>query len=246
MRALLSGEIDAVADAANVTPILLRHAQADLRESEERYRQIVETSLEGIFLVDAAGVFTFANGRFAELLGYAVQEIVGQSLFDFIPEKNRTRAALRLENSIAGASEETEVTWLQKDGAELWALLRTTSVKVAAGAPFGMLGMMTDRSRSRMAEEALRKSEAQYRLIVESTTDGIIHVAADNAILFVNRRLAEMLGYEPAKMLGMSLFDIMGPDVADADARKPPPATSWARRCPWRTCIDTGTAPTSR
>ncbi|MHB1069270.1 MAG: PAS domain S-box protein, partial [Gemmatimonadaceae bacterium] len=212
IRGLLSGEIDAVADAANVTPVLLRHAQADLRESEERYRQIVETSLEGIFALDAEGVFTFANGRFAELLGYAVQEIVGQPLFDFIPDKNRERAKRRLENSIAGATEETEVTWLHKDGSEVWALLRTTPAKVGAGAPYCMLGMMTDRSRSRMAEEALRKSEAQYRLIVESTTDGIIHVAADNAILFVNRRLAEMLGYEPAEMLGMSLFDIMGPE----------------------------------
>jgi len=215
IRALLSGEIDAVANAANVTPVLLSHAQADLRESEERYRQIVETSLEGIYLLDAEGVFTFVNRRFAELLGYAVQDLVGQPLFDFLPEKNWGRAALRLKNALAGASEETEVTFLHKDGSEVWALLRTTPAKVTAGAPCGMLGMMTDRSRSRMAEEALRKSEAQYRLIVESTSDGVIHVDENNIIVFANRRLAEMLGYEPAEMPGMKLFDLMGPEAQE-------------------------------
>lgn len=213
IRALLSGAIDAVIDPDSQTPVLLSEAQRELRESEERYRQIVETSLEGIFLLDAGGVFTFVNRRFADLLGYAVQEIVGRTLFDFIYAKSRGKAALRLQRALAGASEETEVTWLRKDGTELQVLLRTTPVKVAAGAPDGTLGMMTDRSRSRTAEEALRKSEAQYRQIVEATSDGIIQVDKNNVIVFVNRRLSEIVGYEPGELLGRSLFEFMNADA---------------------------------
>ncbi len=213
IRALLSGEIDAVANAADVTPVLLSHAQAELRESEARYRGIVETAHEGISIVSFDGTFTFANGRFAELLGYAVDEVVGQSLFRFVPSADRAKAELRLAHSRQGASEEHDVVYLKKDGTELWTLLRTTPVRDVGGRFLGELGMMTDRTRFRQAEEARRKSEAQYRLIVESTSDGVVHVDASNVIVFVNRRLAEMLGYEAAEMIGLSLFDIMGPEA---------------------------------
>ena len=212
IRALMSGEIDAVIDAASSTPLLLSSAQAALRESEERYRQIVETSLEGIFIVDAEGRFTFANRRLAELLGYSVQELIGRPFFDFIPEKNRARAALRMEHAHEGSSEEAEVTFLPRDGTELWVLLKTAPVHDADGRPVGTLGMLTDKSRSRLAEAARRKSEEQYRRIVEATSDGIIQVDVDEKICFVNQRLAEMLGYDPAEMIGMSLLDLMGPE----------------------------------
>jgi PAS domain S-box-containing protein len=72
---------------------------------------------------------------------------------------------------------------------------------------------MTDKSRSRLAEEALRRSEAQYRQIVEATSDGIVQADARDVVVFVNRRLAEMLGYEPAEMIGRSLFDFMSPEA---------------------------------
>ncbi|MHB1096727.1 MAG: PAS domain S-box protein [Gemmatimonadaceae bacterium] len=214
-RALLSGEIDAVVDATNLTPVLLRHAQADLRESEQRYRSIVETAHEGISIVAPDGTITFTNGRFAGLLGYSVDELVGQSLFRFVPSAAREQAAVQLSESHREVSGESEVAFLKRDGTELWALLRTAPVHDAAGRYIGTLGMTTDRTNSRHAEEARRKSEAQYRLIVESTSDGVIHVDADNVIVFANRRLAEMLGYEPAEMVGMGLFDIMGPDAQE-------------------------------
>jgi PAS domain S-box-containing protein len=212
IRALIAREIDAVIDATSATPVLLSHAQLALRESEERYRQIVETSLEGIFLVDAEGTFTFANRRLAELFGRTVDEIVGHALLEFVPPKNRARAAARLAHANAGASEESEVTWLREDGTELWVLLRTAPVKDGDGRHVGNLGMMTDKSSSRLAEESLRKSEAQYRQIVENTSDGIIQVDESERLCFVNRRLAEMLGYEPSEMIGMYLPDLMGPE----------------------------------
>ena len=212
-RALLSGEIDAVVDATSLTPVLLRHAQADLRESEQRYRNIVETAHEGISIVARDGTFTFSNGRFAEMLGCTVDDIVGRSLFEFVPATDRQKAELRLANSEQGVSEEHEVAYLRKDGSELWTLLRTTPVRDADGRHVGTLGMTTDRTHFREAEESRRKSEAQYRLIVESTSDGVIHVDANNIIVFANRRLAEMLGYEPTAMPGMNLFDIMGPEA---------------------------------
>lgn len=211
-RALLSGEIDAVVDASNLTPVLLSHAQAELRESEQRYRSIVETAHEGITIVAPDGTITFTNGRFAEKLGYAVDEVVGQSLFRFVPSTAREMAEVQFAESRHKLSEEGEVAFLKRDGTELWALLRTAPVRDGHGQYIGTLGMTTDRTRSRHAEEARRKSEAQYRLIVESTSDGIVQTDANDTLVFVNRRLAEMLGYEPAEMLGKNLFEFKGPE----------------------------------
>jgi two-component system cell cycle sensor histidine kinase/response regulator CckA len=209
IEALLSGQIDAVVDSKSKTPVLLSKAQDALRESEERYRRIVETANEGIWTIDTNSNITFANRRFAEMLGYPVDEIVGKSFFQFLPEGAGARAALRVERSRQGISEEDEVKLVRNDGSELWVLLKTSPIRDADGNHVGTLAMMTDRTHKRQAEEALRKSEEQYREIVEATTDGVIKIDDVKAIVFVNRRFAEMLGYEPRGMIGMSVFDFM-------------------------------------
>src|SRR5688572_20371488 len=79
IQALLSGEIDAVVDSERGTPILLSNAQVALRESEERYRLIVETANEGIWTVDHDSSITFVNRRFADMLGYTPEEMLGRS-----------------------------------------------------------------------------------------------------------------------------------------------------------------------
>jgi PAS domain S-box-containing protein len=211
IEALLSGQIDAVVDPKSHTPVLLSKAQDALRESEERYRRIVETASEGICTIDIESRITFVNQRLAEMLGYRADELLGKSLFDFTPEAARARAALRVERSLQGVSEENEVGLVRKDGSELWMLLKTSPIQGADGKHIGALAMMTDRTHHRQAEEALRKSEEQYRQIVEATSDGIMKLDDVARIVFVNRRLAEMLGYEPHEMIGTSVFGFMSP-----------------------------------
>jgi two-component system cell cycle sensor histidine kinase/response regulator CckA len=218
IQALLSGQIDAVVDTKTRTPVLLSKAQHALRESEARYRRIVETANEGIWTVDAESKITFVNQPLAEMLGYPAAEMLGRSLFQFVPEASLAGAALRVDRSRPGISEENEVGFVRKDGSELWALLKTSPIRDTDGDYVGKLAMMTDRTRHRRAEEALRKSEEQYRQIVEATTDGIIKLDGAALIVFVNRRFAEMLGYEPGEMIGVSVFAFMGAATKDVAA----------------------------
>ncbi|MDP9033833.1 MAG: PAS domain S-box protein [Myxococcota bacterium] len=213
IEALVSGQIDAVFDAKGKTLVLLFKAQQALRESEERHRRIVETANEGILTVDAGSTVTFVNRRLAEMLGQSVDEIPGQSLFELMPSFVRGSAALRVERSRQGISEEGDIVLLRKDGSELCALLKTAPIRDTDGKYVGTLAMMTDRSGHKETELALRKSEEQYRQIVEATSDGIIKVEDDDQIVFVNRRCAEMLGCEPGEMLGRSLFAFMSAEA---------------------------------
>jgi PAS domain S-box-containing protein len=209
IEALLSGQIDAVVDSKTHSPVLLSKAQEALRESEERYRRIVETANEGIWTIDTKEKITFVNPRLAEMLGYPPDKMLGRSFLEFIPDASRVPAMKRVERSREGDSEEIEVKLARNNGSELWVLLKTSPIRDTDGAYIGTLSMMTDRTRHRQDEEALRKSEEQYRQIVETTTEGIVKSDGSGRIVFVNRRFAEMLGYEAGEMIGASLFDFM-------------------------------------
>jgi len=211
IEALLSGQIDAVVDSRSKTPVLLSKAQEALRESEERYRRIVETSSEGIWTIDTESKVDFVNLPLTKMLGYPADEMLGKPLFQFLPEEAGARAAHRLlvERSRQGFSEVAEVRLVRKDESGMLGLLKTSPIRDAEGNYLGTLGMLTDLTLHKQAEEALRKSEEQYRQIVEATTDGIIKTDEAAKILFVNRRYAQMLGYEPGEMIGTSAFDFM-------------------------------------
>jgi two-component system cell cycle sensor histidine kinase/response regulator CckA len=213
IEALLSGQIDAVFDSKSRTPVLLSKAQDALRESEERYRRIVETSNEGIWTVDTKSTTTFVNRRLTEMLGYSSDEMLGKSSLQFAPEATRGSAAIRVERGRQGGSDEHEAAFVRKDGSELWALVKTSPIRDADGAYVGTLAMMTDWTRHKQVEEALRKSEEQYRQIVETATDGILKVDNGARIVFVNGRFAEMLGHEPREMVGTSMFAFMSAEA---------------------------------
>ena len=209
LEALLSGQIDAVFDPKSKTPLLLSKAQEALRESEERYRRIVETTNDGILTIDTGTKITFVNRRTTEMLGRSADEMLGKSLSEIMPEVTLPGTAFQVEPSRVGLAEEGEVAVVRKDGSALWALLKTNPIRGAEGRYLGTLVLVTDRTRHKQAEDALKKTEAQYREIVEATSDGILKLDDDARIVFVNRRFAEMLGQEPHEMVGMTVFAFM-------------------------------------
>lgn len=191
--------------------MLYDQAEQALRESNERYRLIVETANEGIWTICLDSTITFVNGRLATMLGYSSSDMLGESLFKFVPPAIRERAAGRLQRAGTGISESSEGAVMHKNGNALPVLIKTSPMRDSTGGCAGMIAMITDWTRQRQVEEALRKSAAEYRQIVESTTDGIIKVDTDAIIEFVNVRDAEMLGYQPHELIGTSLFLLIAP-----------------------------------
>jgi two-component system, sensor histidine kinase and response regulator len=196
IEALLSGQIDAIVDPSTQTPVLLAKAQESLRASEERYRRIVETANEGISVLNAESTITFVNQRFADMLGYTADEMRAKPWFTIVPEAGRAAAALRIERSRQGISEENEIPYLRKDGTELWALVKTTPIRDPDGTWAGTLVMATDKTRRRKAELALQKSmadlvesEARFRQLAET-----IH----EVFFLTDPHLTEMFYVSPA------------------------------------------------
>ena len=136
-----------------------KRAEEALQESEERYRRIVETAYEGIWIIDAESKTIFANTRMAEMLGYTVDEMIGKSLFAFMDEEWQAIAEANVDRRREGVTEQHDFKFRRKDGTELWAIVTANPFFEKGGRYVGALGMITDITERKRAEEALRESE---------------------------------------------------------------------------------------
>jgi PAS domain S-box-containing protein len=153
-----------------------KQAQQIILESEEKYRSIVETANEGIWLADVESVTTYVNRQMAEMLGYTVDEMVGRPIFDFIFEDDFSAAKHKVTQRIEGISETNEFRLRKKDGSEIITQYNASPIRNQAGEIVGFLSMNTDITERKNAETALREAENKYRTLVE-TSPAIVYLA---------------------------------------------------------------------
>jgi PAS domain S-box-containing protein len=195
IAALLSGQIDAVVDPTSRTPVLLATAQRALRESEERYRRIVETTNQGVWLIDAGYKTTFMNRRMAQMLRCEADMGVGRSPSEFLDEEG-----LAVFASNVHVGKQVEAQYRRTDGSRFWGLVEATALFDPDGTYQGSFAMVSDISGRKKTEAALRASEARFKGLWDS---GIILVAiADEAgaIIEINDAGLAMLGHSLADL----------------------------------------------
>jgi len=145
-----------------VETALERHRmETRLKESEERYRRLVENINEGVWMIDRNAVTVYANPRMAMMLGYGPEEMMGRHLFDFMDERGREIAASNIERRKENISEEHEFEFIKKDGARLHALLKTAALTDEQGEYDGALAAVTDITERVSMEAELRRGRAE-------------------------------------------------------------------------------------
>jgi PAS domain S-box-containing protein len=149
-------------------------AEQALRDSEAKYRLIVETAHEGIWLIDAENRTTFVNQRMAEMLGYEkTAELIGRSVHDFMDESVKADVDRALERRLRGARENYDFCLRCKNGADLWASLSTTPVYDDQGNYAGALAMVMDMTERKRLEEQLR--QVQKMEAIGQLSGGVAH-----------------------------------------------------------------------
>jgi len=163
-----------------------------LQESEERYRRIVETAYEGIWILDREMKVTYLNQRMAEIYGYSVQEMMGCHLFEFHDERVQGQVQQRLESLRRGVSKQFDICTHRRDGSELWTLINATPIMDSSNEFVGLLGMSTDITKRKHAEITLQSQRGLLRDL--------------------SARLAEVAENE-RKRLAVELHDLVGQNL---------------------------------
>ncbi|MDX2002395.1 MAG: PAS domain S-box protein [Chitinophagales bacterium] len=148
-----------------------RQALALLRESESKYRTLVERMNEGVVITDLKNTVLFANKRFSKLTGFKMDELLGKSALDILTIKNYDRKTLRskFQERFSGKSEVYEINILNKKREEKWLKVSATPVYNDRNEIIGSMGIFSDITQQKKAEST---NERLYT-IINSTTDFI-------------------------------------------------------------------------
>jgi PAS domain S-box-containing protein len=184
------------------------HAATALRASEERYRQIVETSLEGIWQIDAESRTTFVNPRMAQMLGHTPEEMIGAELLSFMDDAGRTEATRRLADRRDGNAAQHDFRFVRKDGSDVWTHISTNALANAAGQYTGALAMVTDIGPRKLAERELALHRDHLEALVQERTQ---ELAQTNLALTQARDQAEAANRAKSTFLANMSHEIRTP-----------------------------------
>ena len=180
-----------------------------LRASEARHRLLFERNLAGVYRNTLDGRILECNDALARMLGYdSKEEVIGlnaRDLYYRAEDRDPFITAIRRE----GGLRNLEICLRRKDGLPVWLL---ESVHTLGSGGELLEGTMIDITDRKLAEDALRDSEARYRLMAENSTDMISRSSARGRFLYVSDAARHILGYDPSEMIGHSIFELALPD----------------------------------
>ncbi len=169
-----------------------RQMTRQLRDSSERYRRMVDTADEGIWLVDAVGLTTFVNPKLQQLLGYPAPDLLGRRWTDFMDDAARAGFVGTLHDPLPQhRARYPDVRFRRQDGGDLWASLSTSPILDESGHYAGALAMVTDVSEHKRSEFDRAKLEGQLR---QSQKMEAIGTMAGGIAHDFNNLLAAILG----------------------------------------------------
>jgi PAS domain S-box-containing protein len=190
----------------------------ELKESEERYRGLYESSIDGIASMDVEGNIVECNQAYVDMLGYTKEELYQLNYLDLIPTRWRDATSnLFIEQVfVRGYSVAFEVEHIKKNGTIFPISIRAWLIKDKDGLPTGMWTIVRDITGRKKLERQLKdytrdleESEGRYRGLYESCRDGIVIVGTEGNILECNQAFADMLDYTKAELCEITYQELM-------------------------------------
>lgn len=177
-----------------------------LGTSEERYRRIIETSEEGIWITDPEGFTRYVNPRMATMLGYTPDEMNGRPFTDYLHESERERSISNFERRKRGETGRLEYRYVRRDGSDLWALLATNAIADNDGVLSAVMAMVSDITDRKIMERHLA--------VIARTSTALVESLDRDALV---ARLAELIVSELARTVRIDLRDLDEPPMAAAN-----------------------------
>jgi PAS domain S-box-containing protein len=213
--------------------IQLRAAQrAYTPEESARYRELVEAITDyAIYMLDPSGIITSWNAGAQRFKGYTPREIIGQHFSRFYTDKDRAEnlPARALETSAREGKFEAEGWRVRKDGTRFWAHVVIDPIRDESGRLIGYAKITRDLTERKAAEETLRSSEQQFRLLVQGVTDYAIYMLSPEGLVTNwNAGAQRIKGYTAGEIVGRHFSQFYTPE--DREQGKPEHALETAAR----------------
>jgi PAS domain S-box-containing protein len=185
--------------------------EAALQASEARYRSLFDEAPVGYHELDMDGQVIDINQTELKMLGYERQELIGQSIWQFVvePESKAAVGAKLAGRLLPGRSYER--TFRRKDGSTFPAIVDDAMLIDKDGNTLGIRSTLQDISRHRDADRRLHESEERYRVLVENATETIT-VIQNGIVKFANAQGEVLTGYSRRELLGRPIIDFVLPE----------------------------------
>ena len=194
-----------------------KEAEEALRQSEERYRAVIEQTIEGIYLgaADTKRVLE-SNAAFQEMLGYTAGELRGMPIYKFVAHDHENIDSVFQRVLDKGLHFIGERKYRRKNGSIVD--VETSASVISYDNREVLCTVVRDITERKRAEEALKESEERYRALMEQSVEAIyIYDAYTKRILESNAAVRKLMGFSEEELLGMRIYDFIDHDKEDID-----------------------------
>ena len=191
-------------------------AERNLRESEERFRDVFEHAPFGLSVSGLDGRFIQVNRVLCRMLGYSEQELLDTGWAD-LTHPDDMASSLRMKEQLCGdpgGCVELEKRYIHRNGAVVWVRVKISSVRDAGGSPSYFVVHVEDITERKRTEEALRESEERFRIMADSCPAMMWVTNAEGGIQFLNREYREFFGTACEQVDGGRWQMLVHPDEA--------------------------------
>jgi diguanylate cyclase (GGDEF)-like protein/PAS domain S-box-containing protein len=195
-----------------------KQTEEALIQSEERYRSILDNTLEGYFEIDLVGNFTFVNDAECKDLGYTREELIGMSYKQYTDETT----AQKLYDLFLGVFNTGKMVkaydgeFIKKDGTKGYNQISVSLIRNPEGRAIGFRGLSRDITEPKRMEETIRQSEERYRTIIEEMEEWYFETDLEGNIIFFNEVFAHILGYSRNVLTGLNFRSFVKEEEADS------------------------------
>lgn len=180
-----------------------------LRESEKKYKNIVDTILEGLWTTDTKGKTTYVNRQLAKMLGYSPEEILNQPFFNFVDESLRNDAKKLFDRRRKGIKDRYDFRFVKKDSSIIWVIVSASPIFDENGKFVGALGLLTDITKRKLMEQSLEKSVQVWDSTFNAIADTVCIVDQDGKITNCNAASQTLFKKACKDIIGKNCFDVL-------------------------------------
>ena len=196
-----------------------KQLEAELRQSELKFRTIVEQANDIIYTIDARGMTTYVSPNIQTTLGIPNDEFIDHYCDIRVHPDDIEMVTIAIQKTLAGENTTLECRAIHQDGSIRWLNSNLAPIQDANG-EFQIMGIARDLSDRKRLEEELRQSEYKFRAIVENANDLIYVIDAKGKIIYMSPNSTVIYGFSPEEMQGLSFNRFVHPDdlASGADA----------------------------